>query len=136
MKKSFLFGVLAFFAVSALSIQDANAQNDDAKAKKAETTAVSAKTDQEKAAPVAQEPVKQKKDDCCTDKNVNAEKKKGDCCEKASDDQKKIKAEGRKPKADAKRMKHGEKKARKSDAVKPGRKGRKDKATTDDKTDK
>lgn len=77
MKKSILFGALAFFAVSAMSIQDVNAQNEEkANAKKIES--VSEK--QEKAAPVkvAQEPVK-KKDDCCADKKVSAEKK-SDCC--------------------------------------------------------
>jgi hypothetical protein len=91
MKKSILFGALAMFAIGALSIQDANAQNAEVKSKKAETTVVKSEK-QPTASTVAQEPVKQKKDDCCADKKACAEKKKADnCCEgkKVAADQKK-----------------------------------------------
>lgn len=90
MKKSILFGALAMFAIGAMSIQDANAQNADVKSKKAETT-VSANA--EKAAPsaVKQEPVKQKKDECCGAKAAAPVQKKGECCgaKAAAPDQKK-----------------------------------------------
>ena len=76
MKKSILFGALAFFAVSAMGIQDANAQNEvKVNAKKAET--VSQKQEKTTTTAVSQEPVK-KKDDCCADKKTD--QKKGDCC--------------------------------------------------------
>ena len=61
MKKSILFGALAIFAISALSIHDATAQNVDKKAKKAETTTVTEKKAQPEATTVTQEPVKQNK---------------------------------------------------------------------------
>ena len=133
MKKSILFGALAFCAVSAMSIQDGNAQNEEkAKVKKVES--VSEK--QEKNAPVkfTQEPVK-KKDDCCAEKKVLTDKKsdycadkkesadkKSDCCanknvseKKESKDccaDEKMKAEEKKVKAEGKRI-------RSNDAVKP-----------------
>lgn len=127
MKKSILFGALAFFAVSAMGIQDANAQ--EVKVKKAENaTAVSVEKQKPSSTTVAQEPVKQKKDDCCADKKVSAEKKKGDCCaeknvsadKKKGDccseknvncDKKKAKGEGFK--VDGKKAKKIEMKARK-----------------------
>lgn len=76
MKKSILFGALAFFAVSAMSIQDANAQNEE----KTNAKKVEVMNEKQEKAPVkvAQEPVK-KNSDCCAEKNVSAEKK-GDCC--------------------------------------------------------
>lgn len=77
MKKSILFGALAIFAISALGIQDANAQNVEAKAKKAESTAVVEKKEKPAATTVEQTPVKEKKADCCAEK---AEAKKADCC--------------------------------------------------------
>lgn len=89
MKKSILFGVLAFFAVNAMSIQSIEAQNPVKKSttekkveKKTETTAVSAESNDVK------------KDDCCANKNVAADKKAGDCC--AAD--KKVAADGQKVK--------------------------------------
>ena len=90
MKKSILFGALAMFAIGALSIQNVNAQT-PVKVKKAETTTVSEKADTPNVTTVKQEPVKQKKDDCCADKKACADKKKGDCCaeKKVSADQKK-----------------------------------------------
>lgn len=135
MKKSILFGALAFFAVSAMSIQDANAQNEEkAKAKKIES--VSEK--QEKAAPVkvAQEPVK-KKDGCCAEKKVSSEKK-ADCCaekkvlekkdskdccadKKMKEEKKNVKAEGKRVrpkdamKRDAKRTKKASVKSSKTE---------------------
>ena len=82
MKKSILFGALAIFAMSALGIQDATAQNADTKAKKAETTTMTEKKTQPEASNVAQEPVKQKKGDCCAEKK---DAKKGDCCAEKKD---------------------------------------------------
>ena len=114
MKKSILFGALAFFAVSAMGIQDANAQ--EVKVKKAENaTAVSVEKQTPSSTTVAQEPVKQKKDDCCADKKVSAEKKKGDCCaeKNVSADKKKAKGEGKGVKAEGKKkMKKADRKAR------------------------
>ena len=127
MKKSILFGALAFFAVSAMGIQDANAQ--EVKVKKAENaTTVTVEKQTPSSTTVAQEPVKQKKDDCCADKKVSAEKKKGNCCaeknvsadKKKGDccseknvncDKKKAKGEGFK--VDGKKAKKIEMKARK-----------------------
>ena len=87
MKKSILFGALAFFAISAMGIQNATAQDVDAQAKKAESKAVSV---EKKTAPTAitikQEPVKEKKDDCCAKKE---EVKKTDCCANKKEDVKK-----------------------------------------------
>lgn len=92
MKKSILFGAVAFFALSAMGIQNANAQNAEVKSKKAETTAISEKSEKQVTKPIIQEPVKQKKDDCCNDKKVSADKKKtADCCEtKQMDKNKKV----------------------------------------------
>ena len=116
MKKSILFGALAIFAMSALGIQDATAQNADTKAKKAETTTMTEKKTQPEASNVAQEPVKQKKGDCCAEKkdakkgDCCAEKKdmkKGDCCAEKKDGkheaEKNIKVEGKKVKLDGKK---------------------------------
>ena len=104
MKKSILFGALAIFAMSALSIQDATAQNADTKAKKAETTTMTEKKTQPEASNVAQEPVKQKKGDCCAEKK---DMKKGDCCAEKKDckheAEKNIKVEGKKVKLDGKK---------------------------------
>ena len=140
MKKSILFGALAFFAVSAMSIQDVNAQTEEkAKAKKVES--VSEK--QEKAVPVkvAQEPVK-KKDDCCADKKVSADKKsdccaekkvsaekKSDCCADKNVSEKKESKDccaDKKMKAEEKNVKAEGKKIRSNEAVKPdGKKAKK-----------
>ena len=109
MKKSILFGALAFFAVSAMSIQDLNAQNEvKANAKKVES--VSEKQENPSAVKVTQEPVKQddakkvscdkeKAGSCCEGKKVAADKKKTDeCCadKKMKAEEKKLKAEGKK----------------------------------------
>ena len=114
MKKSILFGALAFFAVSAMGIQDANAQ--EVKVKKAENaTTVTVEKQTPSSTTVAQEPVKQKKDDCCADKTVSADKKKGDCCAEktVSADKKKAKGEGKGVKAEGKKkMKKADRKAR------------------------
>lgn len=118
MKKSILFGALVFFAVSAMSIQDVNAQNEEkVSAKKVET--VSSK--QEKAAPVkvAQEPVK-KKDDCCADKKVSSEKK-ADCCAEKNVSEKKDSKDccaDKKMKEEKKNVKAEGKRVRPKDAVK------------------
>ena len=117
MKKSILFGALAFFAVSAMSIQDANAQNEEkAKAKKIES--VSEK--QEKAAPakVVQEPVK--KDNCCAEKNVSSEKKADCCAEKKVSEKKDSKdcCADKKMKEEKKNVKAEGKRVRPKDAVK------------------
>ncbi len=117
MKKSILFGALAFLAVSALSIQNANAQN-EVKDEPKKVVTVSEKEKTPVATDGVQEPVKQKKGDCCKDKKVSAdEKKAGDCCAN-----KKVSAEGKKPHAccDAKKdmkkeeVKMEEKKEKKS----------------------
>lgn len=127
MKKSILFGALAFFAVSAMGIQDANAQ--EVKVKKAENaTTVTVEKQTPSSTTVAQEPVKQKKDDCCADKkvsagkkkgdccaekNVSADKKKGDCCSEKNVNCDKKKAKGEGFKVDGKKAKKIEMKARK-----------------------
>ena len=74
MTKSILFGVLAFFAVSAMSVQSVDAQNPvkkPATEKKVEKKAETATAADTKAV---------KKDDCCASKAVSAEKKTDDCC--------------------------------------------------------
>jgi len=112
MKKSILFGALAFFAVSAMGIQDANAQ--EVKVKKAENaTTVTVEKQTPSSTTVAQEPVKQKKDDCCAEKNVSADKKKGDCCSEKNVNCDKKKAKGEGFKVDGKKAKKIEMKARK-----------------------
>ena len=79
MKKSILFGALAFFAISAMGIQNAAAQDVDTQAKKAESKAVVVeKKDAPSATTVKQEPVKEKKADCCANEKVEA--KKAGCC--------------------------------------------------------
>ena len=128
MKKSILFGALAIFAMSALSIQDATAQNADTKAKKAETTTMTEKKTQPEASNVAQEPVKQKKGDCCAEKK---DMKKGDCCAEKKDGkheaEKNIKVEGKKVKLDGKKdHKHPK------HAMKPEGKMKKDQKETGD----
>ncbi len=117
MKKSILFGALAFFAVSAMSIENANAQT-PVKVKKAETTEVSKKSQAPSATTVKQEPVK-KTDDCCADKKVSADKKacadkkNADCCadKKVSADKKF--STDKKVKAETKRVKKADMKVRK-----------------------
>jgi hypothetical protein len=135
MKKSILFGALAFFAVSAMSIQDANAQNEEkAKVKKVES--VSEK--QEKAVPVkvAQEPVK-KKDDCCAEKKVSSEKK-ADCCAEKKMSEKKDSKEccaDKKMKEEKKNVKAEGKRVRPKDATKPDTKRTKKASVKSSKTE-
>ena len=106
MKKSILFGALACFAISALGIQNATAQTPDLKAEKKEIS-----TEKMKApTTINQEPVKQKKDDCCANKKVE---KKDDCCA----NKKQMKCD-KKDKHDGKAMKHDDKKVRKHDGKK------------------
>ena len=118
MKKSILLGALAFFAISAMSIQNVNAQ---VKEEKQETKKAVKMAEKEQApAATMQEPVKEKKGDCCAEKkdvkkgDCCAEKKdmkKGDCCAEKKDvkhegeknvksDEKNIKVEGKKMKLD------------------------------------
>ena len=139
MKKSILFGALAMFAIGAMSIQDANAQNAEVKSKKAETTVVKSEK-QPTASAVAQEPVKQKKDDCCAEKNVSADKKKGGECfadKKKVDNccaEKKVSGSEKQVKADCKKeCKHGDKKC---DATKPAPKKSEKSETNETATDK
>ena len=141
MKKSILFGALAFFAVSAMSIQDVNAQNEvKVNTKKAET--VSEKQEKPAVSTVAQ-PVK--KDDCCADKKLSTDKKESkDCCadkkvaadKKKTDDccaDKKVNETEKKAKDDAKVVKKEGKKVRHS-AVKPKtQKAKKARSTTSEK---
>ena len=134
MKKSILFGALAFFAVSAMSIQDANAQNEEkAKVKKVES--VSEK--QEKAAPVkvAQEPVK--KDDCCAEKKVSSEKKADCCAEKKVSEKKDSKdcCADKKMKEEKKNVKAEGKRVRPKDAAKPDTKRTKKASVKSSKTE-
>ena len=135
MKKSILFGALAFFAVSAMSIQDANAQNEEkAKVKKVES--VSEK--QEKAVPlkVAQEPVK-KKDDCCAEKKVSSEKKADCCAEKKMSEKKDSKdcCADKKMKEEKKNVKAEGKRVRPKDATKPDTKRTKKASVKSSKTE-
>ena len=124
MKKSILFGALAFLAVSALGIQNANAQTKDVKEQPKKVATVSEKEKAPVATEVVQEPVKQKKGECCTDKKVSADKKKaGECCA-----DKKASVEGKKPHAccDAKKEMKKEEvkqemKKEEKPAVKPGK---------------
>ena len=121
MKKSILLGALAFFAISAMSIQNVNAQVKEEK-KEAQKTVKMAEKEQAPAATM-QEPVKEKKGDCCAEKkdvkkgDCCAEKKdvkKGDCCAEKKDvkhegeknvksDEKNLKLEGKKMKYDGKK---------------------------------
>lgn len=126
MKKSFLLGALAFVAISAMSIQNVNAQVKEEK-KEAQKTVKMAEKEQAPAATM-QEPVKEKKGDCCAEKkdakkgdccaekkdmkkgDCKAEKKdmkKGDCCAEKKDGkheaEKNIKVEGKKVKLDGKK---------------------------------
>lgn len=113
MKKSILFGALAFFAISALGIQDANAQNDASKNKTTETT-VSAKPKKEKQpaqVTVDQTPVKQKTNDCCSDKkNCNSKK--------VTTDSKAVKKDAKQPSAEKDVMKPATKNETKNSKLK------------------
>ena len=75
MKKSVLFGVLAFFAVSAMSVQNVEAQKP---VKKSTTTEKKVEKKAEAAATADTKAVK--KDDCCANKTVTTDKKSDDCC--------------------------------------------------------
>lgn len=113
MKKSILFGALAIFAISALSIQNVNAQTPEKKADSKSVEQVTEKSKTPAVTTVGQEPV-QKKGDCCQGKKACADKKKGgDCCadKKVGTDEKSVKSEGKVIKAEGKNNKH--------DAVKP-----------------
>ena len=133
MKKSILFGALAFFAISAMGIQDANAQN-EVKVKKAETTAVSEEQGKPSTSTVSQVPVKQKKDDCCAEK-----KEAKDCCaEKKVSADKKDSKECCAEKKDAceTKVKAERKDEKKASSVKPrGKKAGRDKKVKHVKTD-
>jgi hypothetical protein len=109
MKKSILLGALAFVAISAMSIQNVNAQVKEEK-KEAQKTVKMAEKEQAPAATM-QEPVKQTKGDCCAEKK---DVKKGDCCAEKKDvkhegeknvksDEKNLKLEGKKMKYDGKK---------------------------------
>ncbi len=124
MKKTILLGVMAMFAIGAMSIQTANAQNAEVKVKKVEAAKVTTKTETPSTTTVAQEPVK-KTNDCCADKKVSADKKENaECCDaKKAECAKKVAADkrvrtDRKAKSDRKALKVDGKKMRKHDAVK------------------
>ena len=102
MKKTILLGVMAMFAIGAMSIQTANAQNAEVKVKKAEAAKVTTKAEKPSTTTVAQEPVK-KTDDCCADKKISADKK--------------VRAD-RKARAERKALKVDGKKMRKHEAMK------------------
>lgn len=139
MKKSLLFGMLAAFAISALSVQNLDAQNP---VKKAPTeTKVEKKS--EKA--VSADSKEMKKDDCCAEKKATCDKKAGgECCaeKKVAADQKKadccegkkVAADGKQMKADCKKdCKHGDKKC---DGKKPEIKSNKNSEAKENATDK
>ena len=112
MKKSILFGALAMFAISALSIQNVNAQTPEKKAD-SKSVQVTEKSKTPTVTTIGQEPV-QKKGDCCQEKKACADKKKGgDCCadKKVGTDEKSVKSDGKVLKVEGKNNKH--------DAVKP-----------------
>lgn len=91
MKKSILFGALALFAISAMSIQNVNAQN-EVKSKSNKVGAESVKSETPSTTKVAQEPVKQKTAECCESQKASCDKKKGhDCCAEKKTDQKEAK---------------------------------------------
>lgn len=130
MKKSILFGALAFFAISAMGIQNATAQDVDTQAKKAGSKAITVeKKDASTTTAVKQEPVKEKKADCCAEKKTEvkkadccaekkteckkAESKKADCCAEkkvAKDDAKTVKPDAER-KAEREAVRHSGKKA-------------------------
>lgn len=118
MKKTILLGVMAMFAIGAMSIQTANAQNAEVKVKKAEAAKVTTKAEKPSTTTVAQEPVK-KTDDCCADKKISADKKKNaECCDaKKADNDKKLAAD-KKARAERKALKVDGKKMRKHEAMK------------------
>ena len=74
MKKSILFGVLAFFAISAMGIQDATAQNDDTKNQNSGTTLVNPKKAKPAPTNVDQAPGTDKTNGCCDKKNCGSKK--------------------------------------------------------------
>ncbi|MBQ8957870.1 MAG: hypothetical protein IJ057_05145 [Bacteroidales bacterium] len=115
MKKSILFGVLAFFAVSAMSVQSVDAQNPVKKPtteKKVEKKAEAAASTESKVV---------KKDDCCANKAGTTEKKTDDCCanKKADAGEKKFSVQTKE--RDAKRVSVEGKKVKKLDGKKPTR---------------
>ncbi len=118
MKKTILLGVMAMFAIGAMSIQTANAQNAEVKVKKAEAAKVTTKAEKPSTTTVAQEPVK-KTDDCCADKKISADKKKNaECCDaKKADNDKKVAAD-KKARAERKALKVDGNKMRKHEAMK------------------
>lgn len=113
MKKSILFGALAFFAFGALSIQDVNAQNNEVKQETKKVATVNEKEKAPAATTTMQEPVKQKKDECCKEQKME---KKGDCCKEKDlkhEGEKCVKHEGKNVKHDGKKMKVDAKKGHK-----------------------
>lgn len=74
MKKSLLFGVLAAFAISAVSVQNLNAQNP------VKTTTKTEKKVEKKASSDFSTEKAVKKDGCCAEKKATCDKKKDDCC--------------------------------------------------------
>ncbi len=137
MKKSILFGALAFFAISALGIQNATAQNVDTQDKKAESKAVAV---EKKTAPSAitikQEPVKEKKADCCAKKNEEA--KKAGCCANKKEEVKKADccAEKKAAKDESKAIKTNSKSRIEKEPMKPSTKKEVKKAEKNMKVDK
>ena len=94
MKRSILFGALAFFAISAMSIQNVDAQNPVKKTteKQAVTTVKSSKdasSDNKTAKPQVSAESKEAKADCCKAKEAKECDNKGkDCCSAAKDGKK------------------------------------------------
>ena len=95
MKKTILFGVLAFFAINAMGIQDAEAQNPVKK--QATTKKVTVKSENQEAEKAQVTDIKAEetvKKDCCADKKeVKKDCKQSDCCKAKSGDKNAAKPE-------------------------------------------
>ena len=130
MKKSILFGALAFFAIGAMSIQNAEAQEpvknnktqmQEVSIEKKTVKPAAEKQEAKKAEAKAEKKVEMKHvGDCCAEKKCNdakAEKKDGCCAEKKCKDGKKH-HDCDKRKAEKAEQEHSEKKAEKSNMEK------------------
>ena len=121
MKKSILFGALAFFAISVLGIQDATAQTVDTKNKKSETTLANPKKEKP-------DPTNVDKTTTTTATTTTTKEQKACCAEKKDCSQKDCDRKNAKndPKANAS-VKKGSTKADK-DVMKPSTKNEAKKA--------
>ena len=126
MKKSLLFGMLAAFAISALSVHNLDAQNP---VKKPTTTEKKVEKKDDCCAEKKASCDKKAGGECCAEKKVAADQKKADCCA-----EKKVAADGTQMNADCKKdCKHGDKKC---DGKKPEIKSSKNSEAEETATDK